>query len=413
MKPHSEKFLKRRKFFCVLPVLMLPFVTLAFWAIGGGVIDKDRPVDSFLNRELPNAIPTDEPFDKLSLYNQADKDTARLQEQLLEDGLVDNPGPGVFGIDDTSSIQELNIPEAKLNGYHSIDLYEGKINERIARLRETMNGYPDEDHISEDRNLNDDIILPPTPDSTINARDPDPELQQLDAMLEKLLDLQNPDRLQNKVREQSLKAKNTAFPMLHYENPVVIEGMRQLNMNGHGDTIVSPYNFIDISGLPLAPEINLPSGVSAVVHETISLVNGAAIKLRILTEVFVNGKLIPAGTLVSGKVNISGERLMVEINTIREGQSIIPVSLSVFDFDALEGIRIPDAISREAAKEGMDRAVQGVQLMSLEQSAVAQAATAGVEAAKGLLGKRARLVRVTVKAGYPVLLINKGALQGN
>ena len=36
MKQHSEKFLKNRKFFLVLPVLVVPFLTIAFWTIGGG-----------------------------------------------------------------------------------------------------------------------------------------------------------------------------------------------------------------------------------------------------------------------------------------------------------------------------------------------------------------------------------------
>jgi len=36
MNNHSEKFLKKRKALLVLPLLALPFITLAFWALGGG-----------------------------------------------------------------------------------------------------------------------------------------------------------------------------------------------------------------------------------------------------------------------------------------------------------------------------------------------------------------------------------------
>ena len=33
---HSAKFLRQRKMMLVLPVLIFPFVTMAFWAMGGG-----------------------------------------------------------------------------------------------------------------------------------------------------------------------------------------------------------------------------------------------------------------------------------------------------------------------------------------------------------------------------------------
>jgi hypothetical protein len=48
--------------------------------------------------------------------------------------------------------------------------------------------------------------------------------------------------------------------------------------------------------------------------------------------------------------------------------------------------------------------VQGVDITTLNPSIGAQAANAGIEAAKTLLTRKAKLIRVTVKAGYQVLL---------
>jgi hypothetical protein len=79
--------------------------------------------------------------------------------------------------------------------------------------------------------------------------------------------------------------------------------------------------------------------------------------------------------------------------------------------DGQEGIRVPGAITRDAAKEGADQAVQSLQLMDMNPSLASQAAGAGIETIKGLLGKKAKLVRVTVKAGYPVLLVDQKTLQ--
>jgi hypothetical protein len=40
----------------------------------------------------------------------------------------------------------------------------------------------------------------------------------------------------------------------------------------------------------------------------------------------------------------------------------------------------------------------------MDQSISAQAASAGLQAAKGLFSKKMKLIRVTVKAGYKILL---------
>jgi len=48
--------------------------------------------------------------------------------------------------------------------------------------------------------------------------------------------------------------------------------------------------------------------------------------------------------------------------------------------------------------------MQSIGLTSLDPSWSAQAASAGVEAAKTLFSKKVRLIKVTVKAGYQVLL---------
>jgi hypothetical protein len=101
---------------------------------------------------------------------------------------------------------------------------------------------------------------------------------------------------------------------------------------------------------------------------------------------------------------LSGERLTIAITSIRDANSLLPVSLSVFDLDGMEGIYIPGAITRDAAKQASSQSIQDVQLYSMDNSLGVQAATAGIEAAKGLFAKKAKLIKVTVKAGYQVLL---------
>jgi len=91
--------------------------------------------------------------------------------------------------------------------------------------------------------------------------------------------------------------------------------------------------------------------------------------------------------------------------------SLFPVALSAYDLDGMEGLYIPGAIARDAAKQSSNQAIQSMQFMTMDQSLSAQAAAAGVEAAKGLFSKKVKLIKVTVKAGYQVLLKDKNARQ--
>jgi len=55
---HSVKFLRQRKMMLVLPVLIFPFVTMGFWALGGGQVQaKNNLADNIkgLNLQLPDA----------------------------------------------------------------------------------------------------------------------------------------------------------------------------------------------------------------------------------------------------------------------------------------------------------------------------------------------------------------------
>jgi hypothetical protein len=72
---HSQKFLRKRKFMLVLPLLTLPFVTLAFWVMGGGkgnAQGNQHVKQAGLNLQLPEPNLEDESKeDKLSFYNKA------------------------------------------------------------------------------------------------------------------------------------------------------------------------------------------------------------------------------------------------------------------------------------------------------------------------------------------------------
>jgi len=105
--------------------------------------------------------------------------------------------------------------------------------------------------------------------------------------------------------------------------------------------------------------------------------------------------------------------LDIEIGNIRYQNSLFPVQLSVYDMDGMSGIYIPGAITRDVAKQSADRTIQGIGLTTIDPSLGAQAASAGIEAARNMISKKVKLVKVTVKAGYQVLLRDEKQKQNN
>jgi conjugative transposon TraM protein len=173
------------------------------------------------------------------------------------------------------------------------------------------------------------------------------------------------------------------------------------------DTIEEENNGVGFYGLD---DKSLPrenNAVEAVIHQDQTIVSGAIIKMRLLNDIYINNVLIGKGSFIYGKSSINGERLLIEIKSIKSGSSIYPVNLEVYDMDGLAGIYIPGAITRDAAKRSYENSLQSVDIGSYDPSVKAKITSAGIDAAKTILSKKARQVKVFVKAGYRILLREK------
>lgn len=252
-----------------------------------------------------------------------------------------------------------------------------------------------------------------------------PEMDQIKEVLDRIMDVQHPEIVKDRLQAASLKNKEQVFLLHTQNNEDVCEVMTPMPkirplrgpMTVKGDlpdSTVPATNpitrkaaanrFYELDATTSAP----PPGnaATAVVHGTQELLPGATIKMRLTQDIYIQGVHIPTGTQVHGDCQLNGERLQVNITAIRYGDGRYPVSLSVYDYDGLPGIRIRDAISRQTSAKGADQALQSMQLYSMDPSLGAQAATAGMETVKTLLSKKIRLIKSTVKADYPILLVD-------
>ncbi|MCH7410004.1 conjugative transposon protein TraM [Belliella sp. DSM 111904] len=423
-QPHSEKFKRHRKFLLVLPLFVLPFLVTTFWALGGGNPTVEIADD---NAKLIGTLPSPEieekPMDKLSLFEKAKKDSSNRQKQYTQDPYAD-----FFQIKE-AELESQDIEKANhlspIIESTPMKAQEEKIRQQLDQLQAVLD-QPDVQPASQKAlasqkefpiALTGDIDRLEAMMQRMSQRDEDdPEMRQVEDMLEKILDIQHPQRVQDRLREKSREEKGKVFPIHTESKPLSNKNQpKPSSLELADDELDYTPAFTQskqINGFYGLEEESVSSddnifAVPAVIHGEQTLTAGATVKMRLTRDIYVNGMRIPSGSFVFGTCGIQGERLEIAVDGIRHGEVIFPISLTVYDMDAISGIRIPGAITRESVKEGTASAIQGTQFMGFNPSIEAQAANAGIEAAKGLFSKKAKLIRVTVKDTHPILLVDQ------
>jgi conjugative transposon TraM protein len=400
MKRITQTFIHQRKFIMVLPLLVMPFLTLLFWALGGGKgtaahTTKDDKAGLLL--ELPDAQFKDDAkaWDKLSLYQQAKRDSLKFNEAKKNDPYFRLP-PLKANQDTSKKSESGSINSSLGKKEYSLDDNEERINRKIRELQKHIRAIPEAasiDHGEKDDNpvststpLTNDVERLESLMTMMQSGDQeDKEMKEINDVLTKILDIQHPERV--KVRLNESKAANeNIFPTSPATSDDVVGYLgNSPSLLDSSSNEISPatYSLNGFYGLDdLSEEQNESNAIQAIVYNTQTLIAGSVAKLVLQQDVNVSGVIIPANQFVFGTCALNGERLTINVSSIRHENSIYPVSLSVFDMDGLEGIYVPGAIARDAAKQTSDQTLQELELNTLDPSLGVQAASAGIEAAK-------------------------------
>lgn len=338
----------KRKILLVLPLLVLPFLAFAFYAMGGGkgTVDSDhRIVRKGINTDLPDAsFKKDGPTDKLDFYRQADRDRESNADNGIQ-SVADRLGFNVQEEDPQTEAIHRKLEE---------------LNKEISKPAETNSPELVTANITEASGMKSDVDrLEALMKSMQESKGEDPEMVQLNRMLQSILDIQHPDRVQQRMVQTQPVSDDSLF-----------------------------------------------KAIPAIIVDKQKAVQGATIKIRIQDSIRINGMTVPKGHDLFGICRITNQRLLLDIKNIRLGTSIIPVDLSVYSLDGMAGINAPEAMLAGAAGNGADDAVRGMRFMDFDQSIGAQAAGAGIDAAKTLFSKKIKRIKVKLDAGTAILLRN-------
>ncbi|SHL37463.1 Bacteroides conjugative transposon TraM protein [Chitinophaga jiangningensis] len=326
-----------------------------------------------LNSTLPNPALEVKERTKLELYIQAMQDSLRKRNSS---SLQIERSIATQSTIDTQSNIPNNDPaeraEALLNSLsHTVAIAEAGHEREIkinAIKQEDENSLQSLQHLLDNQK---------TPQSE------DPELRRLDGMLDKIIEIQNPGRDKDNI---------TAPDSLSHELMTLPTALTASD----GFLGVSSFNFEDHEIGSIAAEVQ---------GDQVIKQNGV-VRFRLLQDVRVKNHHIPENTFIYGVAMVSNERLSIQIKRILLNNTIIPVSLTVYDADAIPGINIPGAIARDVSKENLAQAISGLDIGSSTPEIGPQAASIGISAAKSFIGKKTKSISVRIKSGYKVFLEN-------
>jgi len=351
MKKTPEE--RKKMLLLILPVVILLAAGIGYYAYyyTQNKQQEHQTVAQGINTRLPGAqLKSGPPVTKMTAYDQAQKDSTAAKNKSSASAFAalgwGNPKP----------------PAGTVTG-NNAEASEAQITRKLAEITRQVNTpEPAPKYTAQPPAANPDIDrLEKLLKQKQQATAPDPEMAQLNSMLEKIQQIQNPGLVREKQKAGKPENPDSIFKAI----PAIIDGNQKV-------------------------------------------MNGGVVKLRLSDTLRIHNAAIPKGQLVFGSCSVTNQRLLLEIKNIRMGTSIVPVNLTVFSLDGMPGLAAPEAELGEAAGNGTAGALDNMQFLGMDQTLGTQAATAGIAAAKGLIGKKARKIRVKLKGNTPVLLrINK------
>ncbi|GGA94959.1 conjugative transposon protein TraM [Mucilaginibacter rubeus] len=107
--------------------------------------------------------------------------------------------------------------------------------------------------------------------------------------------------------------------------------------------------------------------IRAIVDQNITGYAGSRLRIRLLEDMMAGHFLVKQGTYLYAEISgFTGQRVLLTIKSIMEGDQLLPVKLSIYDNDGLPGLYVPASAFRDFTKDLGSDASQG---LTLQQSA--------------------------------------------
>ena len=384
-----KNFLKRNKPLLFLPLILIPFIVLIFYILGGGKLPKEQTQiqakkDSIkgANYNLPEADRNIGIVDKM--------ERAQSNKELAETRDYDIIGEK-DSLDNAMLMEEQGTtePNAAEETTESSGLNSDVSNNLLSHIRQREEQARD-DLLKSQKETQQDEEDHPEPKAGSKALDKTSERNLKSTGIEEL------DQIFR--QNQQLTRKNDSLS-LHLKEAtaknekVEAEKSKRFILEKQGK---SGFNSKQ-SAFPV---------IEAEVYETATVLTGNRVKLRLMEDAWLLGAKIPANTFLYGSCEVTNERLQIEIRQIPLGETFVPVEITVCDLDGLPGLYVPDNASRKVAKE-VGSSANTSSMFGVSNNPVTYMGIQAADRASQSLLKMIRIKKVTVKKNTLVYLVNK------
>ena len=270
---------------------------------------------------MPNAnLKDDKNEDKLSFYKMADADSLKRAEILrndpyYNDSILSKQNSLLLASETHGNIL---VTKTGLNNSpykNGSDTNEQKVYQKIEELKRQIN-QPESNPGNQKKPVENSTAFSNEVDKLHNMmqvmnskEDADPEMEQINGTLDKILDIQHPQRIKDIMKEKSLLKKREVFTISKYS---FVDNISLLDTSSHKVEITTKFYGIDNYNNQSEDD----NAVEAVVDADETIVSGSIIKLRLVTDIFISGTVIPKGHCIYGIASLNDERHKIAINSI-------------------------------------------------------------------------------------------------
>ena len=381
--------LNKNKSLFFLPLVLLPFLILIFYILGGGkqqkkqqVIAQNKAGEAGVNYNLPEAEKSLEIHDKMQAYEKQEQLVPMGKENILrsQDSL------GTKDLKETDSLLTLLkngegedvAPQLLAHIRKKEELTRKEIFEESSPKEISTESFKTTTTVHAQKEI-------PFQEKHMNELPEEQKggLSELEQIFEENISLnQANDSLKYYLRESQ-------------QELLAIKEKRKRSFSLQKEAS------IDFNGQKMSSSL-----IRAEIYESASVLDGNRIKLRLLEDVWLDGKKAIRNTFFYGICKIRGERLNILVSYFPLDNHFLPVKLEIHDLDGLPGLYVPDRVSRKVSKEVGSR-TNASALWDRSNDPMSKLAISAADRSTQTLLKRVRLRKVRVQKNTMVYLINK------
>lgn len=103
--------------------------------------------------------------------------------------------------------------------------------------------------------------------------------------------------------------------------------------------------------------------IKAVIDENNKGYLGSRIRIRLLEDIYVGDKKIKKGEILYSQISgFSMQRVNLNIISVLSNGEILPINLSIYDMDGMQGLYVPQSLFRDMVSQMGSQSVQGMNL---------------------------------------------------